>query len=65
MAGQPIELSVVEEPEAGAYEGVVLAVAHRQFRSEGVERFRSFARANHVFYDLKHVFADGISDLRL
>ncbi len=58
-------LELVEAPEPGAYDGVVLAVAHDQFRNAGAEVFRSFARQSHVFYDLKHVFADESSDLRL
>jgi UDP-N-acetyl-D-galactosamine dehydrogenase len=58
-------LELVEAPEQGAYDGVVLAVAHGQFRQAGAETFRSFARPSHVFYDLKHVFADESSDLRL
>ena len=58
-------LELVEAPETGAYDGVVLAVAHRQFSSAGSDLFRSYARPAHVFYDLKHVFADESSDLRL
>ena len=58
-------LELVETPEPDAYDGVVLAVAYRQFRSPGAETFRSFARPSYVFYDLKHVFADASSDLRL
>jgi len=58
-------LELVEAPEPGAYDGVVLAVAHGQFRSAGADTFRSFARPSHVFYDLKHLFANEGSDLRL
>ena len=58
-------LELVEVPEAGAYDGVVLAVAHGQFRSAGADTFRVLCRPDHVFYDLKHIFADNSSDLRL
>jgi len=56
---------LVEEPKSGVYEGVLMAVAHRQFREAGVAAFRSLCRPNHVFYDLKHQFEDTGSDLRL
>jgi len=56
---------LVEEPESGVYEGVLMAVAHRQFREAGVAAFRALCRPNHVFYDLKHQFDDTGSDLRL
>lgn len=58
-------LALVAEPQAGAYDGVILAVAHDVFRQEGVAPLRAFGREGHVFGDLKSVFAAGESDLRL
>ena len=58
-------LDLVTEPEAGAYDGVVLAVAHEAFRVLGAERLRGYGRTGGVFMDLKSVFARGDSDLRL
>jgi UDP-N-acetyl-D-galactosamine dehydrogenase len=56
---------LVEAPERGVYEGVLMAVAHRQFREAGAAAFRALCRPNHVFYDLKHQFETEVSDLRL
>ncbi len=57
---------LVERPEPGAYAGVVLAVAHRQFVELGPQRIRSFGVPDaHVLYDLKYVLAQSESDLRL
>jgi UDP-N-acetyl-D-galactosamine dehydrogenase len=58
-------LELVETPQPGSYDGLVVAVAHRQFRETGAETFGALCRPNHVLYDLKHLFANSASDLRL
>jgi UDP-N-acetyl-D-galactosamine dehydrogenase len=58
-------LDLVAEPEAAAYDGVVVAVAHDAFREKGAEALRRYGRDAAVFYDLKSVFAPQDSDLRL
>lgn len=53
-------------PPAGSYDGIILAVAHRQFRELGVEGIREYgAPGGHTLYDLKHVIGAEDSDLRL
>ncbi len=52
-------------PEAGAYDGIILAVAHHQFKSMGVDVIRGFGTSNHVLYDLKYIFPAEATDLRL
>jgi UDP-N-acetyl-D-galactosamine dehydrogenase len=52
-------------PEVGAYDGIILAVAHHQFKSMGVDVIRGFGTLNHVLYDLKYIFAADATDLRL
>jgi UDP-N-acetyl-D-galactosamine dehydrogenase len=58
-------LDLVTAPEAGAYDGVVLAVAHEAFRTAGAATLRRHGRGDHIFCDLKSVFARDDSDLRL
>jgi UDP-N-acetyl-D-galactosamine dehydrogenase len=55
----------VERPEAGAYDAIVLAVAHRQFRELGAAAIRAFGKPEHVLYDLKYVLPRQQADLRL
>ncbi|WP_420428646.1 Vi polysaccharide biosynthesis UDP-N-acetylglucosamine C-6 dehydrogenase TviB [Kordiimonas sp.] len=55
----------VSEPEAGAYDGIVLAVAHSEFRDMGAEVLRTFGKEKHVLYDLKCLLPIGRSDMRL
>ena len=58
-------LSLTETPAAGAYDGIILAVAHREFRELTGADLRRYGRADHVLYDLKNVLPAGASDLRL
>jgi len=58
-------LDLVSAPESAAYDGVILAVAHDEFRAMGASAMRGFGRADHVLYDLKNVLDAQESDLRL
>lgn len=58
-------LTPVATPQEGAYDGIVVAVAHDVFRARGPEGLRALGKPNHVIYDLKYVLPVGASDLRL
>ena len=58
-------ITPLTRPELGTYDGVVLAVAHHQFKTMGVETIRTFGKKNHVLYDLKYLFPADVTDLRL
>ena len=51
--------------EKGAYDAIVVAVAHAQFRDMGVEAIRALGKPNAVLYDVKAAFPPGSADLRL
>ncbi len=58
-------VSLIQEPAAAEYEGIVLAVAHDQFRDMGAQTIRAFAREQAVIYDLKYILCADEADLRL
>ena len=58
-------LDLTITPDHGAYDGVILAVAHDTYRHHGAAALRAFGRDGHVFCDLKSVFGRDESDLRL
>lgn len=58
-------LEICTDPEDGTYDGIILAVAHDQFRQMGIALLRAFGTPGHVFYDLKYLFDEAESDLRL
>lgn len=49
----------------GLYDGVLMAVAHHQFKAMGIETIRALGKKNHVLYDLKYIFPTDVTDLRL
>jgi UDP-N-acetyl-D-galactosamine dehydrogenase len=50
---------------AATYDGIILAVAHDEFRAMGAEGIRALGKPVHVLYDLKYVLAAEAVDLRL
>jgi len=58
-------LSLITSPAAGAYAGVVLAVAHREFLALGADVIRAFGRPGGVLFDVKSALPKAASDLRL
>ena len=64
-AGHEYGLSLVATPEAGAYDAVVLAVAHAGFAALGGEGVRAFGKPESVVYDVKHVLPRDAVDGRL
>jgi UDP-N-acetyl-D-galactosamine dehydrogenase len=58
-------ITPVTSPEDGAYDGLILAVAHDQFRNMGAAGLRGFGKPRHVLYDLKYLLPAEDSDLRL
>lgn len=58
-------ITPIQQPEPGAYDAVIVAVAHHQFKELGAEGIRAFGKPGHVLYDLKYVLAASESDLRL
>ena len=58
-------IDVVNEPDKGAYDVVIVAVAHDEFRELGEDGIRSFCKAKSVLYDIKYVLPAGAVDDRL
>lgn len=58
-------ISLLAEPGQGAYAGIVLAVAHSEFRAMGAEAVRALGAEGALVYDLKYVLAPDEADLRL
>ena len=58
-------LELVGKPRAGAYDAVVLAVAHRQFRDLGIRNIRKLLKRGGVVFDVKYVLPKNAVDGRL
>jgi UDP-N-acetyl-D-galactosamine dehydrogenase len=58
-------ISLLDTPKLGAYDAIMVCVAHREFKSMGAKAIRAFGKTNMILYDLKYVFEAKESDLRL
>jgi len=58
-------IAPISEPNSGQYDGIILAVAHKEFAQMGVSAIRDLGRDNHVLYDLKYLFTKDETDIRL
>jgi UDP-N-acetyl-D-galactosamine dehydrogenase len=58
-------ITPIEKPEPGAYDAIILAVAHHQFRAMGAAAIRKLGKDDHVLYDIKYVLDADQSDGRL
>jgi len=64
-AKQEYGLDLVAAPEKGAYDVVIVAVAHDEFRALGADGIRAFCKDDAVLYDIKYVLSPEDVDDRL
>jgi UDP-N-acetyl-D-galactosamine dehydrogenase len=58
-------ISPVAQPQQGAYDAIILAVAHNQFKAMGADDIHGLGKPEHVLYDLKYTLPKDQVDLRL
>ncbi len=51
--------------ENGIYDGIILAVGHKQFIDMGEENVRALGKPEHILYDLKYILSSKEADIRL
>lgn len=57
-------VSSVSDVPQGPYDGVIVAVAHQQFRDFGIEAVRGLCAPNAVIYDIKSLYPADATDGR-
>ncbi|MDX1796821.1 MAG: Vi polysaccharide biosynthesis UDP-N-acetylglucosamine C-6 dehydrogenase TviB, partial [Hydrogenovibrio sp.] len=58
-------LSLLDRPQPGHYDAVMLAVPHREYAAMTAAEFRALLKDKGVFFDLKGIMPLGTADLRL
>jgi UDP-N-acetyl-D-glucosamine/UDP-N-acetyl-D-galactosamine dehydrogenase len=58
-------ISLTSNPPHGAYDSIIIAVAHTLFKNMGAENVRELGKKSHILYDLKYIFPKEAVDLRL
>ena len=59
------DITTISKPNSGAYDAIILAVAHQQFKDMGAATIQALGKGPSVLYDLKYLFSTQESDLRL
>ena len=60
-----LQIHAVTEPMRNGYDGIVLAVAHDEFKDYSTEDIEALQKPNSVVYDLKYIWPTESCDLRL
>lgn len=58
-------LSLIEQPEPGAYDAIIVCVGHDKFRAMGAETIRALGKPGSVLFDVKHILPKEAVDARL
>jgi len=64
-ARREYEIEPITDLDESRYDGIIVAVAHKQFREMESGGIRQFGRPSHVLFDLKGLWDISESDLRL
>lgn len=58
-------INMIDEPESGTYDAIILCVGHNEFRKMGAANINALGKSNHVLYDVKYVLDKKDVDGRL
>lgn len=58
-------IKIISKPKKTYYDGILLAVPHKDFIRTGISNIRQYAKLNSVIYDLKNIFHKDKTDNRL
>lgn len=59
------DIELIDELQKNYYDGIVIAVDHSEYKKLGIDYIRSLLKTNSVVYDVKHVFTESETDIRL
>lgn len=59
------KIRLIEHPTPNTYDGIIITVAHEQFKKIGSPRIRQYGKADHILYDLKYILTNEECDIRL
>ena len=59
------DLGLVKTNESNKYDAIIIAVAHKQFKEMGIKKIRKLGKKDCVIFDLKYMFDQQLTDVRL
>ena len=64
-AKKEFNIDLLDRPDKGKYDAIILAVAHEDFKELSLKEIKSYGTSNHVLYDVKYLFKQSEVDGRL
>jgi UDP-N-acetyl-D-galactosamine dehydrogenase len=58
-------LTLIDQPQAASYDGIIICVGHTLFKEMGVQGIRALGKPNNVLFDVKHILPKDAVDARL
>ena len=58
-------IELIDTVKQSYYDGLIIAVDHSEYKELGIDYIRSLLKNNHIIYDVKHVFNQSDTDIRL
>ena len=59
------KIDLITKPQNNYYDCIVLAVGHDIFKRLGIKKIKKLTKKNHIIYDLKYLFSQKYSNLRM
>ena len=59
------KIDLITKPKNNYYDCIVLAVGHDIFKRLGIKKIKKLTKKNHIIYDLKYLFSQKYSNLRM
>ncbi len=59
------KINLIKQPLPKKYDGVIIAVKHKQFINYKIKTIKSWCKSKHIIYDLKYLLKKEESDIRL
>ena len=60
----PENINFISAPKS-FYDAVIIAVGHSEFKEMGISSIKEFVNRDHVIFDLKSIFENHETDIRL
>ena len=58
-------ISLLDQIKHGAYDGIIMAVSHNEFKKLTIKQVQDYGKKNHIIYDIKYLFNADEVDGRL
>ncbi len=64
-ARKEYDIELESNPQAGSYDAILIAVAHKQFQEMGADKIRAYGKPQSIIFDVKYMLPADTTDARL